>query len=155
MPIKHEISQILDGIYDAALDSKCWPAAISAAARSLNFTSGIIFQQERPSGSVNFVEFYGIEASAIKAYQDHYASRSVWMPLACGLSNSLFVPSEHVPPNQLKRTEFYADWLSHVGIDDAIGGFVRRSDAAITMFTFARGGGPGGGPGKQGFPPLV
>ncbi len=142
MTISRETSDLLDRVYEAALDSGRWPAAISAAARAIGFTSGLIYQQGRPAGSVNFIEYYGIEKSAMKSYQEHYAARSPWIPIACRLPDSLFVPSEHVPIAALKRTEFYADWLRSTGIEDGIGGFVRRSDAAISMFTLCRGAEP-------------
>lgn len=142
MTISRETSDLLDRVYEAALDSGRWPAAIAAAARALGFTAGLIYQQGRTVGSVDFIEYYGIEKSAMKSYQDHYAACSPWLPLACKLPDSLFVPSEHVSIPALKRTEFYNDWLRSTGIVDGIGGFVRRSDAAVSMFTLCRGNEP-------------
>jgi DNA-binding CsgD family transcriptional regulator len=66
----------------------------------------------------------------------------VWIPIARRLPDPLFVPSDHISTAAVQRTEFYADWLRPAGIDNAIGGFVRRSDAAISMFTLARGAEP-------------
>src|SRR4051794_24197561 len=138
MIIKREISQTLDSIYDAALDSKCWSEVLAAAAHALNFKAGAFSHQELLPRSLNFLQFYGIETSGIEAYSAHYFSRNVWIPVMLRQPDVPVVPSAHVPFSELKRTEFYADWLRRVGFDDGVSGFVRRSDTSFIMFSLFR-----------------
>jgi hypothetical protein len=95
------ILELIDDIYDAALDSSRWPKFIASLSQMFDGLGGILQQRERDSAEVGFIEYGGIESSARTSYEQYYRARSVWMPAAFVSSSELAIGHELAPDKQL------------------------------------------------------
>jgi len=131
--------ELIDEIYDAALDSRRWPVVIESLSQMFDCVGGALLQRERQSAELGFIEFGGMDASVRAAYQQYYSARSVWMPAAFTGSGELVIGHELAPDKRLfEHSEFYNDWLRPQGVYDAIGGVIQRSPDSLTVVTVLR-----------------
>jgi DNA-binding CsgD family transcriptional regulator len=133
------ILQLIDEIYDAALDSRRWPKFIESLSEVFHCVGGALLQRDRHSTEMGFIEFGGLDAGTRDAYQQYYCARSVWMPAALAGSSEFAIGHELAPDkHSFERSEFYNDWLKPQGVYDAIGGVIERSSGALTVVTVLR-----------------
>jgi len=135
----HRILELIDEIYDAALDSRRWPTVIESLSEVFHCVGGALLQRDRHSAETGFIEFGGMDAATSAAYQQYYSARSVWMPAALAGSGELVIGHELAPDKcSFERSEFYNDWLRPQRVYDAIGGVIQRSADALTVVTVLR-----------------
>ena len=133
------ILDLIDEIYDAALDSRRWPKFIESLSEIFHCVGGALLQRDRHSAEMGFIEFGGLDAATRSAYQRYYSARSVWMPAAFARSGELAIGHELAPDKRsFERSEFYNDWLRPQGVYDAIGGVIERSADSLTVVTVLR-----------------
>lgn len=133
------ILQLIDEIYDAALDSRRWPKFIESLSEVFHCVGGALLQRDRQSAEMGFIEFGGLDAGTRDAYQQYYCARSVWMPAALAGSSEFAIGHELAPDKSaFERSEFYNDWLRPQGVYDAIGGVIERSSGSLTVVTVLR-----------------
>ena len=133
------ILQLIDEIYDAALDSRRWPKFIESLSEVFHCVGGALLQRDRHSAEMGFIEFGGLDAGTRDAYQQYYCARSVWMPAALAGSSEFAIGHELAPDkHSFERSEFYNDWLRPQGVYDAIGGVIQRSSGSLTVVTVLR-----------------
>ncbi len=133
------ILKLIDGIYEASLDSRRWPGVIESLSPIFGCVGGALLQRSRDSAEMDFIEFGGLDPPTRLAYQQYYAARSVWMPSAFRSSGELVIGHELAPDkHRFERSEFYNDWLRPQGVYDAIGGVIRRSSNSLTVMTVLR-----------------
>jgi len=133
------ILQLIDEIYDAALDSRRWPKFIESLSEVFHCVGGALLQRDRHSAEMGFIEFGGLDAGTRDAYQQYYCARSVWMPAALAGSSEFAIGHELAPDkHSFERSEFYNDWLRPQGVYDAIGGVIERSSGSLTVVTVLR-----------------
>ena len=133
------ILQLIDEIYEAALDSRRWPKFIESLSEVFHCVGGALLQRDRHSAEMGFIEFGGLDAGTRDAYQQYYCARSVWMPVALAGSSEFAIGHELAPDkHSFERSEFYNDWLRPQGVYDAIGGVIERSSGSLTVVTVLR-----------------
>jgi DNA-binding CsgD family transcriptional regulator/PAS domain-containing protein len=133
------ILELIDEIYDAALDSRRWPKVIESLSDVFHCVGGALLQRERDSAEMGFIEFGGMDAATRIAYQQYYSARSVWMPAAFAGCRELVIGHELAPDKRsFEQSEFYNDWLRPQGVYDAIGGVIQRSARSLTVVTVLR-----------------
>lgn len=126
-----DFDHLLDQIYDAALDPRRWHGVLESLNTTLNSRGFAIFFQDQ--NSVRFNQFMGLDASEVDAYANHYGLINPWAPAFGRAPESVAAAHELMSHSDLERTEFYNDWLSPLGLHDAIGIPIRRDAGAFFL----------------------
>lgn len=75
----------------------------------------------------------------MESYAAHYTYTNVWMKSIDALPEGEVADSSSVyPESQLRKSEFYADWLLPQGIGYALGGPILKRGSVVSMFSLLR-----------------
>jgi len=124
---------IVDAIYDAALDSHAWPEALAKVAAHVGGvgTDFYLFQDNK----LAFSSIGGISEEAVDEYLAVYHGRTERSrALAMVDEGRLISDLEFVPPADLSRNAFYADFLRRWDIRLFLGGCPLKTATAMCMF---------------------
>jgi DNA-binding CsgD family transcriptional regulator len=138
------VLSLIDEIYAAALDPNGWQQVLKLFAHSLSSEVGTLFQQDVRASDINFVLQEGVPEDFYDAYFRHYFGLNVWQPHMAELpmgatSNDAAV----MPVRELKRKEFYSDWLRPQGLVHTMGANLlsdQRGTTEIAVLRSARRG---------------
>jgi DNA-binding CsgD family transcriptional regulator len=122
---------LLDQIYDAALDPNGWSNVLDSLNIALNSRGFALFFQDRTT--IRFNQFNGLDAAHIEAYAKHYGLINPWVPAFDRAPHSVTAAHELMGPSDLEHTEFFNDWLNPLGLHDAIGIPIRRDAGAFFL----------------------
>ena len=128
--IDKNYDDLLDRIYDAALNPAGWAGVLESRNGMLNSRGFGLFFQDRTS--VRFNQFVGLDSSDVAAYENHFGAVNPWAP-AFARQPDKIAAHELMGPDTLERTEFYNDWLNPLGLHDAIGIPIRCGDDGIFL----------------------
>jgi DNA-binding CsgD family transcriptional regulator len=111
---ENTIYDLLGLLYDSAGSPELWPAFLG---RLSGLTGGIganIYVHEIESGLDSFAAVSNIDPKYLELYGRHYHSVNVWIqssrPSALR-SGEVSISHHHMPDAQLRKTEFYTDFL--------------------------------------------
>ena len=114
-----DVLSLIERIYDAAVDPGGWPAFLEALAAGYPGGQGVLY---RVSGSEACMLAAGWERSWTQAYNTHYGAVNPWLPgvraRAVGMTNTA---EAFLRPSDLKRTEWYHDFLKPQGLETGVG----------------------------------
>ena len=136
MADEFEYDGLLDQIYESALDPRRWADVLDSLNRMLNSQGFALFFQDRTT--VRFNQFMGLDAAQIDAYASHYGLINPWAPAFALAPQTVTAAHELIAHSDLERTEFYNDWLSPLGLHDAIGMPIRRDAGAFFIVSGLR-----------------
>ena len=141
-----KVDQLISSIYDAALDNARWPAFMDRLASSLNANMGLLWMHDFSNGSFNLEHnggnvsaVTGLDAAALAAFTNYFASRNVWVPNARELAEgSITVSSVLYPDDLLKSTEFYNDFLRPQDLFYGVGSSILKRGTRDVKMSFVR-----------------
>lgn len=119
-----DVSSLVGLIYEAALGADdCWIAFLRGLRDATRGCQAALFIQGfdgRPSRMLSLGD-----PELDRAYGEHYGAVNPWFTQGAHLVRpGAVVTSEWYPPEDLRRSEFYAGWLKPQGMFYAINGFV-------------------------------
>ena len=113
MSFEPESARLLDLLYAAPGDNLAWARFLDEFARFIdaNMVSFVLFDEANHKYSVSCTS--GFPPEALRLYQEHYASLDEWYLRAKGRVSAGYADNGQVlcPVNELRRTEFYNDFL--------------------------------------------
>lgn len=130
--------ELLDLIYDAALNPDSWLKFLSALKGALSGGGGFLFSQDIRNNHV-IAEAVGVDASWMEAYNSHYAATNLWVRKAADWpAGSLMLSHEMVDERSFEASEWYNDGLRRAELYHGIGHIVQRSPNALTILSVLR-----------------
>jgi DNA-binding CsgD family transcriptional regulator len=135
-------------IYEAAADPKQWPVFLKHYAEAVGSPAVTFIAHDFKNQGATIAASLGFDAAWVRAYEDYYAGRNVWVQrgghllrpgvVACG--------AEMAPDLELVKSEFYNDFLLPQGHFYTFGGTVLQDNSATSYLTAMRSkpGGPFG-----------
>jgi len=137
LPSEHELSRLLDTLYDAATDPTLWQHFIGQLGGHTRATGGVLVIHNLEHASCTVATSWGIDPEMDLLYQGHYHALDPWAQRASVLSVACH--SESVCPIQeIRKTEFYNDFLLKAGIEHAIFGVMENSDLCLASVSLYR-----------------
>lgn len=129
-----DYSDLVGGIYDAALDPQLWPqtlerlaAAVGATAAGLMLTDPV--QQRLANVSV------GLDPAAMETYNRYYWRIDPLAPVLGRMPTGLlFTDRSVVPRSELERTELHHDWAKPQGVEDSAFAVLMRDGSTVGAF---------------------
>jgi DNA-binding CsgD family transcriptional regulator len=120
-----DTAKLLDAVYDAALDATKWEVFLGQLGRSFPGALCTLVLHDPIARTGILVPSPGWDPSHIANYNQHFASINPWLRNLHKRPVGLVFPSELMwPVEDLRRSEFYSDWVLPQGI---------RSGAGVTI----------------------
>ncbi len=134
------VGDLIAAAYEAGFDPSRWSAFL---AQFESFVAGhgtglfIIDRRSTVAASMTTT----LSPARERSYREHYHSRNPWLgDQGCSflLANEAGVGESVLSSSDLKRTEFYQDWLRPHGILHCMGAVVSRSASLFVLLTSLR-----------------
>ena len=122
MNIEKTKDELIHAIYDCLLGNQTWQVFLEKLSKCLNDGKATLFFHDERAGPGAFTVTSGIEQSFLKNYSEYFSTINPWMAGAASRPLGLAVPAEYMlGKDELRSTEYYADFLRPQGIASAIG----------------------------------
>jgi DNA-binding CsgD family transcriptional regulator len=114
--------QLIENVYEAALDEGLWRNLASEIARTFGSTSTTL-QIQRIGASSQILSMTENVSARINVYREHYWKRDIWVERAVqniGLSR-VGSSADMITDKEFQETEFYRDWCRHLDVFYVVG----------------------------------
>jgi DNA-binding CsgD family transcriptional regulator/PAS domain-containing protein len=140
------VLDLVGKIYEAAAEPQLWPLCLTAFARAVNSEATVIWLHDFADASarmqgadISFACDVGFAPGFIASYAQYYTHLNPWVQRIDALPEGASAHSSAIyPDTQLRRSEYYADWLRPQGLAYALGGPILKRGSVISMFSFLR-----------------
>ena len=118
MSEREQFSELVERIYDAALEATLWPSVLEKTCAYVHGCTANIFCQNA-SDSVTLYYSWGDDPTYRRSYMESYAAMNPLFPasayLELGVVHAL---DEIMPIREFKETRLYREWIKPQGILD-------------------------------------
>jgi DNA-binding CsgD family transcriptional regulator/PAS domain-containing protein len=130
---KAELSKLLAVLYDAAGDSALWPAFLQELGRATRSNPSAILMHDLGHGEHGISLQWGVETCAMRSYRDYFGTRDIWLQKAAPMTQKgwLGISEEVCSSEELRRSEFYNDYLRPNNMAQAMWGVLEKSPSRI------------------------
>jgi DNA-binding CsgD family transcriptional regulator len=119
-----QLLPLIERVYAAALDGRCWQPLAPEIARSFDSTSTTLMVQE--AGAPQILAMTENVSTGLNAYRQYYWNRDVWIEGGKKLGISQVGASQDLlPDTEFEETEFYRDWCRHMDVFYVVGSVFR------------------------------
>jgi DNA-binding CsgD family transcriptional regulator len=124
----------------ALLGEATWQQFLDRARRILPNGKAVLFFHDAGSGRGALSLGSGTGEAVARAYEAHYAKVNPWMPHAVKRPLGRVVQADRMlPRDELRKTEYYADFLAPQGIETGLGATILRQDGCNFLFSVVGG----------------
>lgn len=129
------LTSLIGGIYDAALDPRLWPGVLAKLAEFVGGSAATLFSKDATANRGNV--FY--EAGTDPHYRQLYFEKYVKLDPAT--TGHFFAEIEQpiatadlIPYDQFLETRFYQEWAKPQGLVDFVSAVLEKSLTSVAMF---------------------
>jgi DNA-binding NarL/FixJ family response regulator len=130
---------LVAGIYEAALEPAQWSDVLQSVQTSLGADSGALYLQDLQAMDASFQVSQGLDPARLQDYFHHYIRLNpsyvhrTTQPLGTVSASHLLVPDA-----QFAESEFYRDYLRHMGRFYSMGVHIAQDPGRVAVFTLQR-----------------
>jgi DNA-binding CsgD family transcriptional regulator len=137
---RHRANDLVAEIYAALLGNGSWQTFIDSLSRVLPNGKATLFFHDLAARTGAFSLNSRFDPASVAAYGAYYAAMNPWMAKAVCRPLDVGVRAEAMLPQaELKRTEFYADYLRPLAVESAVGVTVLRDHGCNFMLSVVCG----------------
>jgi DNA-binding CsgD family transcriptional regulator len=137
---RHRAGDLISEIYTALLGNGSWQTFADSLSRVLPNGKTTLFYHDVAARTGAFSLTSQYDPASVAAYSGYYAARNPWMAKAARRPLDVGVRAEQMLPRaELRRTEFYADYLRPQGLESAVGVTVFRDNGCNFMLSVVCG----------------
>lgn len=126
----NKIFHLIDSVYDAALDGRCWSALAPQIARAFDSTSATLMVQE--AGRPRILAMTENVSAGMEHYRQYFWDRDVWIQRGIKLGISKVGASQDLLTDaEFQETEFYRDWCRHLDVFYVVGSVFRTGQEEL------------------------
>src|SRR5262245_62507331 len=132
---EQELSALIGGIYDAALNASRWTTVLGHAARFVGGPAAALFMKSAASKTGAVAYDYGTDPHFRQLYFEHYIKldptttgqffAEIDEPIATG---------DVIPYEEFLETRFYREWAQPQGLVDFVVSILDKSATSAAMF---------------------
>jgi DNA-binding CsgD family transcriptional regulator len=131
-------SRLVDGLYAAALDVDLWPNVLEQFSRVFEGSSAHLSVENSASTRGRMISF-GTDPRYAERYGDYYITRNVlWQRFVQQPRAGIFTDRDLMPKDELRRSEFYNDFLRPQEGEELLISVFERSPASAKTITLWR-----------------
>lgn len=131
-----QLLELIDEVYDTALDVSLWPGVLKKAARFIEGESAAVFWKDaaNKSGDVYFHDG-GIAPDYVRLYFDKYVrlDPTATRQFFCDLEQPV-ATADLVPYDEFIQSRFYREWAQPQGLVDFISAALENPASSVAMF---------------------
>jgi DNA-binding CsgD family transcriptional regulator len=140
------VVDLVDQIYEAAIDPTRWPEFLSAFARAVKAQGTLIythnvetFEASTACDSASLNAVVNFDPGFINSLGEYYNQVNVWAQNEAVLKPGRPVTGSMLfPVQELPKTEFYNDWLQPQDLFHALGGIIAQDGPWAVKFSSVR-----------------
>ncbi|MFY7867223.1 helix-turn-helix transcriptional regulator [Roseateles sp.] len=110
-----ELSQLLNLVYQAALEPQDWPAALQKAAHWLGAKRSLLFTPAQGLGEAGFFYAHGVSAEEMAIWNSRFVGTDFWsgrvLERQLGFEGSIFRDSDLSTRSELLDSDYYREHL--------------------------------------------
>lgn len=132
-------SELLESVYESAMDPGHWRIFLEGLARTLNAKSGMfrVINERGPAIRSNL--HYNLDPDLQQAHGEYFVHKDVYLHFLRDKPAGFIVPGEaFVDHRQLRRTEFFADYMAPQDTHHVCGGLAMRDHEFTIKFGLQR-----------------
>lgn len=131
----HDLIDVVDGLYDAALDQARWPDALHGVAeftggravgwvtKDLRVREGVVHQQ------------YGADERYVELYRERYWRFDPLTPIVSFPAGQMVTTADVMPVDEFKDGPFYQEWARPQGFGEAINLVLHKHGAGAALLS--------------------
>jgi PAS domain-containing protein len=132
--------RVISNIYDAALVPDLWPAALQSIMDAVGAVGAGYGVSSKQTGRLEWVSQTGALVDAESDFLRYYHELDPYRPMLEGAPSGTWMwVSQCMPAPELRRTEWYNDYLRKIGIDDGLGVRLFESPSHTVIFGIGHG----------------
>lgn len=132
-------STLLESVYDSATDPDHWEVFLRGLARALNGKSGMFRVIDERVPAIRANVHYNLDPELQEAHRQYYVTRDVYIEAVRNLPENTIMPGEAVlDQRELRKTEFFTDYLLPQDSYHVCGGLAMRNDEFMIKFALQR-----------------
>ena len=128
-----DFDNLVQAIYESALDPDSWSQTLEKIRAHLNASAINLIALDVAAFDNPFLYTSNIPADYGKEYQAHWFKQDPWVKAAArqnlGIGGKTLMGNLLVDPRELRRSEFYNDWLADQDIKDVLATNLWEQDA--------------------------
>ena len=135
MGAEENFTDLIGGIYDAALDATLWSPVLTRAAEFVGGSAAALFSKDPAADSGDVYYQVGIDSHYQQLYFDKYVS------LDPSTTGHFFAEVEQpvaiadlMPYDDFLETRFYREWVQPQGLVDFVSAALEKSMTSVAMF---------------------
>ena len=133
------LSQVLEAVYDAALDPGRWTDALRLVTAFLDGAAANLFWQDPINNQAAVFHAWGDDPAYVQSYFDRYAALNPYFPAISFVPAGLvFSGGDIIPHAEFAQTRFFQEWVAPQGFIDVIGLNLHRFATGIAAFSVRR-----------------
>ena len=118
---RNDLSNLIQLIYDAALDADYWPIFLDQISKSFDSAKGTFFIFDGEKSDYPFIYDYNVDPDYSRAFEQYYSTLNPYTLGALGNmpQGKVVYASEFFSEEECKKTEFYNDFLKPQNVSTA------------------------------------
>ena len=134
-----QVSSLIGGIYDAALDPDLWPHVLEGSARFVGGTASALFLKDTVRKFHNTLYTWGYDPECIRNYIEKFGQ---FDPFAIAqfffeIEQPISI-ADIVPHSEFRKSRFYEEWVRPQHWIDAIAATLEKSATTYAAFSVIR-----------------
>ena len=134
-----QVSSLIGGIYDAALDPERWPHVLKDSARFVGGTASALFLKNSVRNIHNTLHTWGYDPEYIRSYIEKFGQ---FDPFAIAqfffeIEQPISI-ADIMPHSEFKKSRFYEEWVRPQHWIDAIAATLEKSATTYAAFSVIR-----------------
>jgi DNA-binding CsgD family transcriptional regulator/PAS domain-containing protein len=134
-----ELSSLIAGIYDAALDQDLWPGVLEQTCRFCNGVVGALASYDLLHSSPNMEKSWGYDPHYLRTYLEHYVKLNPMIPAALrsSVGDVVTIP-DLMPYEEYLASTVYLEWAKPQGIVDGTQVTLEKTATAMAFLAVGR-----------------
>jgi DNA-binding CsgD family transcriptional regulator/PAS domain-containing protein len=143
--LESELMRLALTAYEAASQPTLWPRFLELYCDAVGSDTCILQVHDLGRNRSDILAGFGISSPMTQAYNEHYSKLNVWRTSARALWGRLYAPgmvnldAEYCPHTLFERSEFYNDYLRHMGVAYCMAAVITRRQNHAPTLTCLRG----------------
>ena len=135
------LSSLLDSLYRAPGELRCWDSFLSKLADLTGASAAAVLLHDKANRNHNVNLSIGVNPEALRLYHEHYGFKDEWYLRARIHARPGWTsPSEaFCPSSELEKTEFYNDFLRRYDLYHQCGTVIEHDGVRIAHLSVLRG----------------
>jgi DNA-binding CsgD family transcriptional regulator len=133
------LGRIIPRIHDAALDPRLWTSVLQSLTEAIGAIGAAYIVRNAHTGRVDWANFLGPSAEFRSDYITRFAAKDPFPELSMGHEGRWMRLSEQLPAPELRRNEWYNEFVRKSGVRDIIAAQITNTGSHTVVFGIHEG----------------